>query len=179
MNIQDIQPYLLLKLHDQDSLKEQILTWKEEGLSIGFTNGVFDIVHVGHVNYLTEAASHVDQLVIGLNSDASVRRLNKGPERPINPELARALVLAGLGSVSAICVFDEDTPKELISLALPDVLMKGGDYDADCIDEKNASYIVGSKEVKEAGGKVLSIPLVDGFSTTEVVKKLREDGDQD
>lgn len=177
MNTQDIQPYLLIKLHDLESLQEQVLSWHEEGLTVGFTNGVFDILHVGHVNYLNEAASHVDRLVIGLNSDASVRRLNKGPERPINPELARALVLAGLGAIAAVCIFEQDTPQELISRIGPDVLMKGGDYNADCKDASDNSYIVGSAEVLEAGGKVLSIPLVDGFSTTDMVKKLQKDGD--
>ncbi|MCL4169705.1 UNVERIFIED_CONTAM: hypothetical protein GTU68_054006, partial [Idotea baltica] len=141
-----------------------------------FTNGVFDLIHIGHVNYLQEAASHVDRLVIGLNSDASVRRLGKGPERPINPEAARAIVLAGLSSVAAICVFNEDTPLALIDLLLPDVLMKGGDYDTEISDSKNNAYIVGSKEVKENGGKVLSIPFVEGFSTTDMLKKMKGDG---
>ncbi|NND93513.1 MAG: adenylyltransferase/cytidyltransferase family protein [Flavobacteriales bacterium] len=171
-----MQHYLQNKLHDNESLSKQVHSWKSQGLSIGFTNGVFDIIHLGHVNYLQEASEQADRLIIGLNSDSSVKRLNKGPERPINSEQSRAIVLAGLHSVSAVCVFDQDTPLDLISKVLPDILMKGGDYDADCTDEQHPSFIVGSKEVKEAGGKVLSIPLVEGFSTTEAVRKLKENG---
>jgi len=177
VNIQDIQPSLRQKVSELDSLAEQVEIWKAEGLSIGFTNGVFDIVHIGHVNYLEEAASHVDRLIIGLNSDASVRRLGKGPERPINSEEARAIVLAGLSSVAAICTFEEDTPLKLIERLIPDILMKGGDYNIAISDPEDKAYIVGSREVKSMGGKVLSIPFVQGFSTTDIVKKLRKNGD--
>ncbi|NNC83895.1 MAG: adenylyltransferase/cytidyltransferase family protein [Flavobacteriales bacterium] len=163
----------MLKLHDLESIREQVAIWKEEELTVGFTNGVFDILHVGHVNYLVEAAAHVDCLIIGLNSDESVKRLNKGPKRPLNPELARGLVLAGLEAVSAICLFGEDTPLSLIEEIAPDVLMKGGDYDADCTDTDDPKYIVGSQEVKANGGAVISIPLVEGFSTTSLVNKLK------
>lgn len=147
-------------------------SWRDDGLRIGFTNGVFDILHIGHVDYLSKAASHVDRLILGLNSDASVKRLGKGEERPINPEVARAGVLAGLESVAGIVAFSEDTPLALIEAIRPDVLFKGGDYDA---QEKNPShprYIVGSREVMATGGEVKTIPLVEGFSTTDILKKL-------
>lgn len=176
MNIQDIHPSLRLKVSELEALAEQVSAWKAEGLSIGFTNGVFDLVHVGHVNYLEVASSQVDRLIIGVNSDSSVRGLGKGPERPINPELARAMVLAGLSSVAAVCIFEEDTPMRLITALLPDVLMKGGDYDTAINDSDDPAYIVGSREVKSNGGEVLSIPFVEGYSTTDIVEKLRKDG---
>ena len=176
MNIQDIQRSLRQKVSEIEDLEAKVAAWRQDGLSIGFTNGVFDLVHIGHVNYLEEASSHVDRLIIGLNSDSSVRRLGKGTERPINPEEARAIVLSGLGSVAAVCVFSEDTPLKLIARILPDVLMKGGDYDIDIEDVDDPAYIVGSKEVRAQGGRVLSIPFVEGFSTTDIVNKLRKDG---
>lgn len=175
MNTPDIQPSLLQKVSELENLVFQVKAWRTEGLSIGFTNGVFDLIHIGHVNYLQEASTKVDRLIIGLNSDASVRRLNKGPERPINPQDSRAIVLAGLSAVSALCVFEEDNPLRLIEAILPDVLMKGGDYDTTIDDLNHPAYIVGAREVKAAGGKVLSIPFVPGFSTTDIVNKLRAD----
>lgn len=129
-----------------------------------FTNGVFDILHRGHVEYLYAARALGDQLVIGLNTDASVARL-KGPDRPINPEDDRAFVLAGLACVDYITLFDEDTPLVLISALLPDVLVKGGDY--------TPATIVGRAEVEAAGGRVVTIPLVTGRSTTETVQRIR------
>lgn len=176
MNIQDIQRSLRQKVSEIEDLEAKVRSWRQEGLTIGFTNGVFDLIHIGHVNYLEEAASHVDRLIIGLNSDSSVRRLDKGTERPINPEEARAIVLSGLSSVAAVCIFSEDTPLQLIERILPDMLMKGGDYDTETEDIKDPAYIVGSKEVRSHGGKVISIPFVEGFSTTGIVNKLRKDG---
>lgn len=177
--MQGIHPFLSNKLKSKDSLLDQVQIWKKRGLTVGFTNGVFDILHPGHVNYLQEAASQVDHLVIGLNSDASVKRLGKGPDRPINDEYARAVVLAGLESISAICVFTEDTPLNLISTVLPDVLIKGGDYDPAVIDHNDKRYIVGSDVVSKNGGSVIAIPLVTGFSTTNTLKKIKTDGHQD
>lgn len=129
-----------------------------------FTNGVFDILHRGHVEYLYAARALGDLLVVGVNTDASVRRL-KGPDRPINAEDDRALVLAGLGCVDYVTFFAEDTPLNLISALLPDVLVKGGDYAPDTI--------VGRAEVEAAGGDVVVIPLVTGRSTTRTVQRIR------
>jgi rfaE bifunctional protein nucleotidyltransferase chain/domain len=130
-----------------------------------FTNGCFDILHRGHVEYLEYARSLGDALVVGLNSDESVRRL-KGSSRPLNPQEDRAIVLAGLRAVDAVTIFDEDTPLELIRELLPDRLVKGGDYRADTV--------VGATEVAEAGGRVVIAPLVPGRSTSELIARSRE-----
>lgn len=129
-----------------------------------FTNGCFDIIHRGHVSYLAQARQLGDLLVVGLNSDASVRRL-KGPSRPVNDEASRALVLASLEMVDYVVVFDEDTPYNLIKKTQPDVLVKGGDYTLD--------NIVGADLVMQRGGKVLTIPFVEGFSTTSIIDNLK------
>ena len=131
---------------------------------IVFTNGCFDIMHVGHIRYLQEAAKLGDILVVGLNSDASVKRL-KGPERPINSELERAEMMCAMGFIDYVVIFDEDTPLELIKKIQPDVLVKGGDY----VNE----YVVGSNEVEARGGKLVLIPFVEGKSTTNIIKKIR------
>lgn len=140
-------------------------TWRMKGDRIVFTNGCFDILHRGHVEYLQQAAALGDRLVIGLNSDASVRRQNKGPERPLNNEESRAKVLAALRLVDAVIIFDQDTPLELIQTLGPDVLVKGGDWSED--------RIVGAELVKARGGSVHSLKLVDGYSTTALVEKIR------
>ena len=129
-----------------------------------FTNGVFDVLHRGHVEYLYAARALGDALVVAINTDASVRRL-KGPERPINPDGDRALVLAALGCVDYVTFFAEDTPQRIIAALLPDILVKGGDYTPDTI--------VGRAEVEEAGGNVVVIPFVPGRSTTEMARKIR------
>ncbi len=134
------------------------------GQRVVFTNGVFDILHRGHVEYLYAARALGDILVVGLNSDSSVRRL-KGPRRPLNPEYDRALVLAGLGCVDAVTLFDEDTPHQLIAALLPDVLVKGGDY--------RPEEVVGRPEVEAAGGRLVLIPFVEGRSTTGLVERIR------
>ena len=131
-----------------------------------FTNGVFDVLHRGHVQYLAAARALGDVLVVGLNTDASVRRLGKGADRPVNPQDDRAYVLAGLAAVDWVTPFDEDTPRELIAALLPDVLVKGGDYTRDTI--------VGADEVEAAGGRVEVIPLVPGRSTTEILQRVRQ-----
>ena len=130
-----------------------------------FTNGCFELLHPGHVEYLTQARALGDVLVVGLNSDASVRRL-KGAGRPLVEEAERAAVLAALRSVDVVTLFDEDTPLELISALLPDVLVKGGDYDLD--------EIVGREAVERAGGEVRVLPFVEGYSTTEIMTRLKE-----
>jgi D-beta-D-heptose 7-phosphate kinase/D-beta-D-heptose 1-phosphate adenosyltransferase len=147
---------------------------KEEGQKIVFTNGVFDILHLGHVSYLEEARKLGDFLVVGINDDASVRLLNKGPERPIHDERARAEVLASLRCVDATIIFPENTPATIIEAIQPNVLVKGGDYDADETNETSKKYIVGSKETRQRGGKVICIPLVAGYSTTIAVQKINE-----
>ncbi len=129
-----------------------------------FTNGVFDILHRGHVEYLWAARALGEALVIGLNTDASVRRL-KGPERPLNPQEDRAVVLAALACVDAVCLFEEDTPRELIAALLPDVLVKGGDY--------RPEDVVGRSEVEAAGGRLVLIPFLEGRSTTGLVERIR------
>jgi rfaE bifunctional protein nucleotidyltransferase chain/domain len=129
-----------------------------------FTNGCFDLLHPGHVAYLDEARRLGDRLVIGVNTDASVRRL-KGATRPLVPQHDRALVLAGLASVDAVTLFDEDTPLELLCELLPDVLVKGGDYDLD--------GIVGRDVVEAAGGEVRVIPFLPGYSTTSLLERIR------
>ncbi len=152
-------------------LLQQINKWRETNETIVFTNGVFDILHVGHVTYLEQAAAQGTKLIIGVNSDDSVRTLNKGPERPINPEWARVRVLEALRCVDAAVVFSDHTPLELILAIQPDILVKGGDYNPEETDESKKTYMVGSKEVKAAGGKAIAIPLVEGFSTTNILSK--------
>jgi rfaE bifunctional protein nucleotidyltransferase chain/domain len=151
----------------------QLEQWKKEGKKIVFTNGVFDILHVGHVTYLQQAKSLGDVLIVGLNDDDSVRKLNKGPERPINDEQSRKKVLEALRAVDGVVIFKEETPLELIQHIQPDVLVKGGDYDPDQTDSAHKQYMVGSKEVRSWGGSVQVIDFVPGFSTTSVVNKLK------
>jgi len=146
--------------------------WKKAGEKIVFTNGVFDLLHVGHVTYLKQARSLGTKLIVGVNSDDSVRRLNKGPERPINPEWARKDVLEALKCVDLAIVFNEDTPLGLILQIEPNFIVKGGDYDASERDINAKKYIVGSNECHSWSGEVVAIPLVDGFSTTGIVKSL-------
>src|ERR1043166_820211 len=136
-----------------------------KGRKIVFTNGCFDILHRGHIECLSKARDLGNYLVVGLNSDESVKKLNKAPNRPVNNETSRASVLAGLGMVDSIVLFAEDTPLELIKLLKADVLVKGGDY--------KAEDVVGYKEVKAHGGQVVIIPLVEGFSTTKTIEKMK------
>src|SRR5262245_26095602 len=133
--------------------------------TVVFTNGCFDLLHRGHVEYLYAARALGDLLVVGLNTDDSVHRL-KGPGRPVTGEHDRAIVLAGLACVDAITFFEEDTPRELIAALLPDVLVKGGDY--------RAEDIVGAEEVKAAGGRVVVLPYVSGRSTTEILQRIEQ-----
>lgn len=142
--------------------------WRMKGDRIVFTNGCFDILHRGHVEYLQEAALLGDRLIIGLNSDESVRRLDKAEDRPFNDQNDRAKVLTALRFVDAVVIFDQDTPLELIQTIGPDVLVKGGDW--------KPEQIVGADIVKARGGDVRSLKLVDGFSTTNLVEKIRHGG---
>jgi rfaE bifunctional protein nucleotidyltransferase chain/domain len=157
-----------------DAIEKKIMTEAEAklmmaalrvtGKKVSFTNGCFDILHPGHLFSLKQAAAEADYLIVGLNSDASVKKL-KGPSRPINNTESRAIVLANLIVVDAVVVFEEETPLELIKALLPDVMVKGGDY---AIDQ-----VVGGKEVMANGGKVIINPIVEGFSTTSLIEKMK------
>ena len=150
------------KMMRLDELQERMREWRAAGLTVVFTNGCFDLLHIGHVTLLDAARREGGRLIVGINSDASVSRL-KGPSRPIVPEHARARVLAGLEAVDAVVIFDEPTPLELMVALKPDVIVKGGDYVAD--------EIVGAPEVKSWGGRVAIIPFVEGFSTSALIEK--------
>ena len=137
---------------------------RSQGHRVVFTNGVFDLLHPGHVRYLQAARALGDLLVVGLNADASVRR-NKGPHRPINPQEERAEVLCALACVDGVVIFEEDTPAEIIRLVQPDVLVKGADWPAD--------QIVGRDTVEGRGGRVVRVPLEQGHSTTRIIERIR------
>jgi rfaE bifunctional protein nucleotidyltransferase chain/domain len=150
------------------SLEQAIVRFgrdKRNGRRVVFTNGCFDLLHPGHIRLLEQARALGDLLIVGLNSDASVRQL-KGTGRPVLPERERAEILAALEAVDGVVIFDQLTPREVIAGLLPDVLVKGGDWPGD--------QIVGRAEVEAAGGHVVSIPVVQGYSTTEVLRKIRE-----
>jgi rfaE bifunctional protein nucleotidyltransferase chain/domain len=164
------------KIHSETSLQALLESWKRDQKKVVFTNGVFDILHKGHVTYLVQAAQLGEALVVGLNADASVKRLNKGEERPLNKQADRAFVLSALECVSAVIIFEEDTPLQLIRKIKPMVLVKGGDYDPNAPSDSKA-YIVGSDVVKAYGGQVISIPLVEGYSTTNLVRKMKRVSD--
>lgn len=143
--------------------------WRLLSKSIAFTNGVFDILHPGHIYSLSQAAKEADLLVVALNTDASVKRL-KGNNRPLNNQESRALLMASLVMVDAVVLFDEDTPLETIRAILPDVLVKGGDY--------TIEQIVGAKEVSENGGRVVINPILEGYSTTSLIRQIKGNGSQ-
>lgn len=148
-----------------DELARLLKVWRFKGDQIVFTNGCFDILHLGHAKYLAQARKLGNKLIVGLNSDASVKRL-KGPERPINNEYARAFLLASLSCVDAIVLFEEDTPINLFQHFVPDILVKGGDY--------SPEQIVGKKILEDNGGKIVIIPFVASFSTTETIDRLKK-----
>lgn len=148
------------KIYTLPGITQKVSQWKKEGKKIVFTNGVFDLLHKGHIFSLAQAAKQGDILIIGLNADRSVKKL-KGDSRPINHQEARALLLASLIMVDAVVIFEEDTPLKLIGTILPDVLVKGGDYTVD--------KIAGAKEVIANGGKIVINPILDGFSTTAII----------
>ncbi len=155
-------PTIKSKIVDFSKIKDLVSIWKTEGNSIVFTNGCFDVLHYGHVSYLAEASDLGDKMIIGLNSDSSVRRL-KGETRPINGQHERAVLLAALQFVDAVVIFDEDTPEILIKTIEPDFLVKGGDY--------TINTIVGANFVMSYGGKVITIPLVENFSSSSIIKR--------
>lgn len=153
------------KILTLEGVKHQVKRWRLVGKKIVFTNGCFDILHMGHIEILSKAAEAGDILIVGMNTDASVKRL-KGPSRPVNDQSFRALMLASLTIVDAVVLFDEDTPLELIKEIEPDVLLKGGDY--------QLSQVVGAEEVVKNGGEVTIVPLVKGFSTSSLIQKIQE-----
>jgi rfaE bifunctional protein nucleotidyltransferase chain/domain len=157
------------KIHERifsnEQLQSQIKWWRLINKKIAFTNGVFDILHEGHIKTLSHAASFADVLIVGVNSDASVKRL-KGSSRPVNKQQSRSLLLASLIMIDAVIIFDDDTPLTLIKNIMPDVLVKGGDYTVDTM--------VGAPEVIASGGKIEIIPLEEGFSTTGIIKKMKK-----
>jgi D-glycero-beta-D-manno-heptose 1-phosphate adenylyltransferase len=152
------------KLHSRKSLARALTLWRLQGKKIVFTNGCFDILHLGHIDYLSKAADAGDVLIVGLNSDASVKRL-KGESRPIMDEASRSMVLAALAVVDAVILFGEDTPYELIRFIQPDVLVKGKDY--------KIEDIVGYDIVSARGGEIITVKLVEGYSTSLIEKKIK------
>jgi D-glycero-beta-D-manno-heptose 1-phosphate adenylyltransferase len=153
------------KIMTTPQLIQRVAQWRVTGKTIAFTNGVFDILHQGHIFSLSQAAKEADILIIGLNADASVKRL-KGDSRPVNNQESRALLLASLQIVDAVILFEEDTPLQLIGSVLPDVIIKGGDY--------TVEQIAGAKEVIDAGGRVVINPILEGFSTTGIIEQIRK-----
>lgn len=148
--------------YDEESIFNRVADWKRQGLKVGFTNGCFDILHAGHLSVLQFAANHCDRLIVGLNSDASVKRL-KGEQRPINGEIDRQILLTGLKPVDAVIIFDDDTPQSLIERLQPDLIVKGGDY--------TPETVVGADTVLANGGQVLIAPILEGRSTTSIIAK--------
>jgi len=159
-------PAFLAKLAARADAPARVAALAAAGGPVVFTNGVFDVLHRGHVTYLAQARALGGSLVLGLNSDASARKLGKGPDRPLNNEVDRAILLAALESVSLVTWFDEDTPVELLAELRPQIYVKGGDYDVATLPETRA--------MQGWGGRALALPFVDGYSTTALVKKIRQ-----
>jgi len=153
------------KIQDASTISTLVGKWKTQGLKIVFTNGCFDLLHYGHVHYLAEAKALGDKLIVGLNSDQSVQGL-KGIHRPIKEEKSRQFILASLECVDAVMLFEEDTPLRLVQLIRPNIIVKGGDW--------QAKDIVGSDIVLADGGKVKSLPFIEGFSTTKLEQKIKD-----
>ncbi len=153
------------KIKDWQQAKKQVSIWKDKGDEVVFTNGCFDILHLGHIDYLEKAKALGQRLVVGVNTDSSVKEL-KGTGRPVTDEYSRTRILAALSFIDLVVLFDEETPLELIELILPDILVKGKDY--------KVSNIVGADVVIEHGGKVETIELVEGYSTTGIIEKLNK-----
>jgi len=159
-----MQPLSQNKIFSLPDLVNKVQFWKTESKIVVFTNGCFDILHAGHIDYLEKAKNLGHKLIVGLNTDASVKK-NKGEDRPINNEFSRSSVLCGLSCVDALVFFDQETPHFLISQLEPDILVKGSDYQVD--------DIVGADLVSERGGKVMTIQLLEGYSTTRIIDKIK------
>jgi D-beta-D-heptose 7-phosphate kinase/D-beta-D-heptose 1-phosphate adenosyltransferase len=156
---------MAVKVATEHEALEVVRRWKKQGLKIGFTNGCFDLIHPGHISLLQQARAQCDRLVVGLNTDASVKRL-KGPGRPLQDEQARAIVLGALAMVDLVVLFNQDTPAELIEKVRPDVLIKGADYALD--------QVVGADFVQSYGGRVYLARLAEGRSTTNIVSRMNK-----
>lgn len=165
--------YVKEKIVSREEAVRRVAMWHMKNQKVVFTNGCFDILHKGHITYLAAAAEKGNKLIVAVNTDASVKALDKAPNRPVNEENVRLLQVAALGFVDLVVLFDEATPLEVISELMPDVLVKGGDYNAQETDATQKGYIVGSEIVRGNGGEVLTIDLVDGFSTTKLIEKLK------
>jgi len=161
------------KIFSQEVLRKAVAISKFKEGKVVFTNGCFDLVHRGHIDYLAKASDLGATLIVGINSDASVKRLGKADSRPLQDEQTRAMIIASLHFVSGVIIFDEDTPLQLIEFIKPDVLVKGADYDANERNKESKKYIVGSDFVKQNGGEVITIPLVEGYSTTSIEQKIK------
>jgi D-beta-D-heptose 7-phosphate kinase/D-beta-D-heptose 1-phosphate adenosyltransferase len=153
------------RIHSIPSLIQRVRQWRVYNKTIAFTNGVFDILHPGHIYSLSKAAAEADYLVVAINSDSSVKKL-KGKDRPVNDQDSRATILSALVMIDAITIFDEETPLELIKAILPDVLIKGGDY--------TVEQVAGAREVIENGGRVVINPLLEGFSTSAIIDRINK-----
>ncbi|MBI2258593.1 MAG: adenylyltransferase/cytidyltransferase family protein [Flavobacteriia bacterium] len=162
---------LLNKIVDQNKAAEIIQLWKREGQKIVFTNGCFDILHKGHIMYLSKSADLGDKLVIAVNTDVSVKQQNKGENRPINKQEDRLLLLSALQFVSLVFLFNESTPLQAILELKPDVLVKGADYDENQREKTEKNYIVGSNEILSMGGEVKTIRLEEGYSSTSIINR--------
>ena len=154
------------KILDREKLKNQLAVWRFQDKKIVFTNGCFDLLHLGHIDYLCKAKDQGHVLIVGVNTDASVQRL-KGENRPVKDETSRSMIMASLHFVTAVVLFDEDTPYELIKLVQPDILVKGSDY--------KPEDIVGYDIVKAKGGDIVTIDFLEGYSTTGIIEKIKSE----
>lgn len=161
------------KIYIRETLLMNLAVWRFKQNKIVFTNGCFDILHRGHIDYLAKASDLGGKLIIGINSDASVRMLNKSNSRPLQDEQSRAMILASLHFVDAVILFEEETPQELIRFLKPDILVKGADYDVNETDPNSKKYIVGSDSVRAFGGEVKTIDFLEGFSTTAIENRIK------
>jgi D-glycero-beta-D-manno-heptose 1-phosphate adenylyltransferase len=160
--------FIKSKLYTREQLSRALAIWRFKDEKIVFTNGCFDILHKGHVTYLAQAAQLGDILIVGLNSDISIKKLGKGANRPIQDQDSRSLILASLHYVTVVVIFDEDTPTNLIKYIQPDILVKGGDW--------KPEQVAGYEIVKSYGGEVIIIDYLPGFSTTTIIEKIRNSG---
>lgn len=161
------------KIYTLESFSPPLHVWRFKGEKIVFTNGCFDIIHRGHIDYLAKASDLGGKLIVAINSDASVKRQGKSASRPLQDQETRAMIMASLHFVSAVIIFDEDTPEKLIKMIKPDVLAKGADYDASETNKQSKKYIVGSDVVKANGGEVRTIEFLEGFSTSKIEEKIK------
>jgi rfaE bifunctional protein nucleotidyltransferase chain/domain len=161
------------KIFTRETLVKPLIVWRFFGKKVVFTNGCFDIIHRGHIDYLAKASDLGGTLVVGINSDSSIKRQGKGSSRPLQDEHTRAMILASLHFVNGVIIFHEDTPGDLIDFVKPDVLVKGADYDVNEKDPGSKKYIVGSDIVRNNGGEVKTIEFLEGFSTSDIERKIK------